>query len=76
MIKTFTQHDAILYVYNELDTAQLQSFEKGACLHLDLSNEINMITRVAKKLDQVRIHPPKRMTELIKQEAREALGNP
>ena len=74
MIKTFTQHDAILYVYSELNIQQKETLEKEACIQPELNREVRIFSEVSTRLDQVKIKPPKRMTDAIKLKAREALG--
>lgn len=65
MIKTFTQTDAVRYVYGELNKAENSEFENAMMLDASLKNEVRELTQLQSDLDRVELKPSQKVIDNI-----------
>lgn len=65
MIKTFTQTDAVRYVYGELNKTEKTEFESAMMLDASLRKEVRELKKLQKNLDQVAMKPSQNIIDNI-----------
>lgn len=65
MTKTFTQIDAIRYVYGEFNRTEEKEFEKTLMQDEALRNEVNELLYLQEKLDKATLTPSQKVIDNI-----------
>ena len=65
MTKTFTQNDAIRYVYGDLTTSEKSDFEDAMMLNPALRNDVNELMLLQNDLDRAAIKPSQKIIDDI-----------
>lgn len=65
MIKTFTQTDAIRYVYGELRQPEISEFENAMMVDPSLRNEVRELKQLQNDLDDAELKPSQKVIDNI-----------
>lgn len=65
MIKTFTQTDAVRYVYGELNKTEKTEFESAMVLDASLRKEVRELKKLQKDLHMVEMKPSQKVIDNI-----------
>ncbi|WP_207436246.1 hypothetical protein [Sabulibacter ruber] len=65
MIKTFTQHDLVQYIYNELPKKQREALEEALMVDQDLAESCADLLLTQLSLEEALIQPSERVTDAI-----------
>lgn len=65
MIKTFTQTDAIRYVYGELTANENHLFERAMLVDATLRNEVKELRKLKNDLNKVEMKPSQKAIDNI-----------